>query len=138
MGWPALLTPPLSLELLWQQLLVPSPLALPLWPPLVSSEELSSSRVSFWEPLLPAEERGPLKVTKMLPSLSCPTQNPLNATDVSSATWLLVPSPTKTKSCPFSTAKSPLSPPNSNMSPLPRLARSSRTLDCAKSVTPAH
>merc|ERR1712238_222973 len=118
--------------------LVLSPLALPLLPPLDSLEELSSSRVSFWEPSLPAEERGPLKVTKMLPSLSCPTLNLLNATDVSSATWLLVPSPTKTKSCPFSTAKSPPSPPNSNMSLLPRLARSSRNLDCVKSVTHAH
>merc|ERR1712008_631968 len=64
--------------------------------------------------------------------------NPLNATDVSSATWLLGPSPTKTKSWPFSTARSPPSPPNLNTSPLPRLARLSRTLDCAKSVTPAH
>merc|ERR1712127_142319 len=112
--------------------------ALPVSPPLVSLEELSSSRVSFWELLLPAEERGPLKVTKMLPSLSCPTLNLLDATDVSSATWLLVPSPTETKFCPFSTAKSPLSPQNLNMSLLPRLARLSRNLDCVKSVTPAH
>merc|ERR1712238_523487 len=87
-----------------------SPLALPVLPPLDSLEELSSSRVSFWEPSLPAEERGQLKVTKMLPSLSCPTLNPLNATDVSSATWLLVPSPTKTKSCPFQQPSLPCLP----------------------------
>merc|ERR1739838_814575 len=103
----------------------------------LSLEVLPSLRDSFLELLLNVE-RDLLKMNKMLLSLSWPTLNPLNATDVSSATWLLVPSPTKAKSCPFSTQRPQLSPPNLNTSLLPRLANWSEMPVLAKSVTAAH
>merc|ERR1711971_1257175 len=88
---PALLRPPLFLAqppLLEQPPLAPAP-----YPHLAFLEVLPSSRVSFSAPFLPVA-RGLLtpKVKKMLLTLSWPMLNPLNATDVSSATWLLVPS----------------------------------------------